>query len=184
MKHNAAHTPGAQSSALGHEPTKPTPVHDGNKEEAKGKPQLTSSRIDSTKYKTKLCRHFARGLPCPFGEHCAFSHGEDLATMGPKDLTSMPTSPLNTKARCYTPETASLTGEDGNSMENSAHFRVRFRSLSRSHSQQHMQPPPSYEAAVTTAEGATSSAAVPPPSYPRRYRFDPYSADTIVYVRG
>lgn len=32
--------------------------------------------IDSAKYKTKLCRNYVMGIPCPFAERCAFSHGD------------------------------------------------------------------------------------------------------------
>ncbi|ORC90855.1 uncharacterized protein TM35_000072790, partial [Trypanosoma theileri] len=28
------------------------------------------------KFRTRTCRNYAMGLPCPFGENCAFSHGD------------------------------------------------------------------------------------------------------------
>ena len=31
--------------------------------------------IDVTKYKTKMCRNFLLGIPCPFEDRCAFAHG-------------------------------------------------------------------------------------------------------------
>lgn len=42
------------------------------------KPQHSvSNKIDYTKFKTKMCRNYAMGLPCPFESRCAFSHGEN-----------------------------------------------------------------------------------------------------------
>ena len=32
--------------------------------------------IDKTKYKTKICRNWANGLECPYGERCVFAHGD------------------------------------------------------------------------------------------------------------
>jgi len=32
--------------------------------------------IDYGKYKTKLCRNFIMGVPCPFESRCVFSHGD------------------------------------------------------------------------------------------------------------
>jgi len=33
--------------------------------------------IDYSKFKTKMCRHYLMGLPCPFEDRCAFAHGND-----------------------------------------------------------------------------------------------------------
>ena len=35
--------------------------------------------IDAARCKSKLCRNFVMGIPCPFNETCAFSHGDDDA---------------------------------------------------------------------------------------------------------
>lgn len=35
--------------------------------------------VDYTKYRTRRCRNYEMGLVCPFGERCAFSHGESEA---------------------------------------------------------------------------------------------------------
>lgn len=32
--------------------------------------------VDYTKFRTRLCRNFQAGAACPFGDRCAFSHGE------------------------------------------------------------------------------------------------------------
>ena len=34
-----------------------------------------SEAIDQSKYKTKMCANFMAGLPCHFGDRCAFAHG-------------------------------------------------------------------------------------------------------------
>eukprot|EP00756_Hemistasia_phaeocysticola_P003397 Hpha_TRINITY_DN12225_c0_g1::TRINITY_DN12225_c0_g1_i1::g.17105::m.17105 len=33
------------------------------------------SAIDARKYKTKLCRNWQSGTPCPYGDRCVFAHG-------------------------------------------------------------------------------------------------------------
>ena len=42
-------------------------------------PEQKRRSIDAAKYKTKMCRNFVMGIPCPFNEKCAFSHGDDDA---------------------------------------------------------------------------------------------------------
>ncbi|CAD2218059.1 zinc finger protein ZFP1 [Angomonas deanei] len=37
------------------------------------------NKIDYSKFKTKLCRNYLNGIPCPFEDRCAFAHGETEA---------------------------------------------------------------------------------------------------------
>lgn len=34
-----------------------------------------NNSIDYSKFKTKMCRNFLMGVPCPFEDRCAFAHG-------------------------------------------------------------------------------------------------------------
>lgn len=39
-----------------------------------------SNPIDQSKIKTKMCRNYQLGLPCPFEDRCAFVHGPVIVT--------------------------------------------------------------------------------------------------------
>ena len=40
-------------------------------------PHSRGTFVDATRYKTRMCRnHMPPDMPCPFGERCAFAHGE------------------------------------------------------------------------------------------------------------
>lgn len=155
---------------------------DGNEHMLRHSSSGSNSRIDYTKYKTRLCRHFLRGKPCPFRERCVFAHAEEVEKLGQmKEAAWTLASPLDFKARSYTPETESLTGEDGgNSADSTGDFRVRSPS-DTAKAEVDMPPPPSYEAALVTEEGVTAPEDFLPPTYPRRYRFNPYSKQGITY---
>ena len=45
-------------------------------EEAQMQEQDVQSAIDPTKFKTKMCRNWAQGSECPYGDRCVFAHGE------------------------------------------------------------------------------------------------------------
>ena len=47
----------------------------GNNGNGGSGPQL-SSAIDKSKLKTKMCRAWSQGVPCAYGDRCAFAHGE------------------------------------------------------------------------------------------------------------
>jgi len=51
-------------------PTVQTPFHTSPM-----KSKYPSQRIDQTKVKTKMCRNYQLGIPCPFEDRCAFVHG-------------------------------------------------------------------------------------------------------------
>eukprot|EP01063_Lacrimia_lanifica_P020816 TRINITY_DN280_c1_g1_i3.p2 TRINITY_DN280_c1_g1~~TRINITY_DN280_c1_g1_i3.p2 ORF type:complete len:368 (+),score=153.63 TRINITY_DN280_c1_g1_i3:60-1163(+) len=38
--------------------------------------QIASAAIDRTKLKTKICRNWQSGVSCPYGDRCAFAHGD------------------------------------------------------------------------------------------------------------
>lgn len=38
--------------------------------------QEHGSAIDVNKYKTKVCRNWQQGTPCPYGDRCVFAHGD------------------------------------------------------------------------------------------------------------
>ncbi|CAJ1020548.1 putative Zinc finger C-x8-C-x5-C-x3-H type (and similar) [Leishmania utingensis] len=46
--------------------------------------------VKPSKYKTSICTFFRREEGCPFGEKCAFAHGEDELRSEPKDTASLP----------------------------------------------------------------------------------------------
>ncbi|CBZ25031.1 conserved hypothetical protein [Leishmania mexicana MHOM/GT/2001/U1103] len=55
---------------------------------------MTKSRrhdiVKPSKYKTSMCTFFRSEEGCPFGEKCAFAHGEDELRPEPKDTTPLP----------------------------------------------------------------------------------------------
>ena len=103
-----------------------------------GEPLLTSgahrshrNTIDYSKFKTKMCRHYAMGQQCPFEDRCAFAHGEQQVAPPP--------------------------------------------------------PPPSYDLFVTHSsanppESPMDTSSDTPPAYPSRFRYDPYSPSSIIFV--
>ena len=42
-----------------------------------GKSRRGRHEVKRSKLKTKLCQFILQGAPCPYGERCAFAHGED-----------------------------------------------------------------------------------------------------------
>jgi len=94
--------------------------------------------IDVTKYKTKMCRNYMLGLPCPFEDRCAFAHGNG-----------------------------------------------QIRSNRSSNQGSPSKAPPTYNAFLLATDSPVdsprSNSPHPPPSYPSRFRFDPYSAQGIVF---
>ncbi|RNC31274.1 zinc finger protein ZFP1 [Trypanosoma cruzi] len=39
-------------------------------------PRYGRRGVDYSKFRTRVCRNYSMGITCPFGERCAFSHGE------------------------------------------------------------------------------------------------------------
>jgi len=131
-----------------------------------------SSAIDYQKYRTKLCRNFQMGLPCPFEDRCVFAHGD-------------------VEVRTPTSNSASnIIFRNADSISNaaSAEFPVYSPPSPASTTNAAL---PTYEsfmaAAVSNSIIASPSIATPedsqpstPPS-PIRYRFDPYRPEGIVY---
>ena len=46
------------------------------------------AKIDATRFKTKLCRHFAESGVCPFQSRCVFSHGQAELRTSDENRTS------------------------------------------------------------------------------------------------
>ena len=38
-------------------------------------PEPTRNTMTSGRYKTELCKHFIKGLPCNYGNKCNYAHG-------------------------------------------------------------------------------------------------------------
>jgi hypothetical protein len=49
--------------------------------------------IDYSKFKTKLCRNFLMGLPCPFESRCAFAHSMEEQAQGRAMAPAIPRPP-------------------------------------------------------------------------------------------
>ncbi|KAH9579861.1 E3 ligase [Trypanosoma melophagium] len=45
------------------------------------------------KFRTRMCRNYTMGLACPFGENCAFSHGDAEPQAARVDEGEMPPPP-------------------------------------------------------------------------------------------
>jgi hypothetical protein len=140
-----------------------------------------SKKIDQTKLKTKVCRYYLLGTACPFGESCAFSHSEAAAMASPpvpafaaammspaKGTSSVSSEDLSKSGSANLSDTQS-SGDAGEA----APERVVFG-----------QPPPAYAEAMKESESfAAAEEMVAPPTYPKRFRFDPYSVNWIAYER-
>jgi hypothetical protein len=126
--------------------------------------------IDYGKYKTKLCRNYQLGYPCPFEDRCVFAHGEDQISQEPpmmyerhpRSTTSAYSPamefPAEMSAPDYTP--ASVSDDDF--------------------------APPSYETFLATAvhhdEPASPMDSEPcTPVSSVRFRHDPYRPEGFVY---
>ncbi|KPA83266.1 hypothetical protein ABB37_02943 [Leptomonas pyrrhocoris] len=137
-----------------------------------------SKKIDQTKLKTKVCRYYLIGAACPFGESCAFSHSE--AAMASPPTPAFPTASSAKGTASISSEDLSKSGSanasDTQSNGDAAEVpeRVVFG-----------QPPPAYAEAMKEAEGlAAAEVVAAPPTYPKRFRFDPYSANWITYEKS
>ncbi|KAH9579919.1 E3 ligase [Trypanosoma melophagium] len=49
--------------------------------------------VDFSKFRTRMCRNYTMGLACPFGENCAFSHGDAEPQAARVDEGEMPPPP-------------------------------------------------------------------------------------------
>jgi len=137
-----------------------------------------TSSIDSHKYKTKLCRNFIMGVPCPFEDRCVFAHGEDQLVA---PSVSGPENHVRDAAPLPPPSyTASITAG-----------AVNFPSPQKRSSAP--PPPPTYNmfmrevvsavAGDTTPSPADTEPSTPPASPPKgaRFRYEPYSTTAIVF---
>ena len=98
---------------------------------ASKKSKSATSPIDTTKLKTRLCRHFSENNHCPFGDKCAFAHGQSQVTAAPAndDALSAPETedvalPVATtttiKAATPAPSTASDSDDQSSSAPSSS----------------------------------------------------------------
>lgn len=137
-----------------------------------------SKKIDQTKLKTKVCRYFLVGAACPFGESCAFSHS-DAAMASPPPAPSFANVPT-------TKGTASISSEDL-SKSGSANLSDTQSSGDAGEVPERVvfgQPPPAYAEAMKETDSYAAAAEVAaPPTYPKRFRFDPYSVNWIAYEK-
>jgi len=114
------------------------------------------SKIDYSKFKTRLCRHYVNGNQCPYEDRCAFSHGEPFTA-----------APADARNRAPPPSFTEYQSSGANSPVKGA-----------------PPPPPSYLESVLTMnsdDSPTESGPGTPPSYPSRFRYEPYSVAGIIY---
>lgn len=50
---------------------------------APGDARVSDQGRDNFKYRTRLCKHYTTGQPCPFGDACTFAHGEKELNIPP-----------------------------------------------------------------------------------------------------
>ncbi|CCW61612.1 unnamed protein product [Phytomonas sp. EM1] len=160
-----------------------TPMYNEPTVDYTGSPRRRVQRIDTTKLKTKVCRNYAHGLPCPFEHRCAFSHGE-TAIHSPTTGEAEAFSPnhgrkasLTTREEdgCAPTATAMRRVESGGTELDVASSDVNSDSISLP------PPPPAYEIAIQEDLAAMVDESSLPPAYPTRYRFDPYSYSSVRY---
>lgn len=138
-----------------------------------------SKNMDMTKFKTKVCKNFKNGIPCPFGDNCAFLHiTESIQHVTMKENN-------NTNRRSMPAKTLSYEGSwfsQGEEKELLSESSDTVRSTASP------LPPPMYEEAIQQRrmkdEDVTSPTSVMmmPPAYPKRFRHDPYSFAGLCYV--
>jgi hypothetical protein len=132
-----------------------------------------SSSIDYAKYKTKLCRNFLMGLPCPFESRCVFAHGEDQLSAHDPNMPQSSTSQFGGSMEF--PHTHSGVAEGY--MHNVSGSDDEGAAAATS-------CPPTYESFLAThamMEGASPMGSEPAsPVSPMRYRHDPYHPDGYV----
>lgn len=126
------------------------------------------SRIDYSKFKTKLCRHFVQGSRCPFEDRCAFSHGDGVTEEAPREMIARPRTYLLAR------EAERKALDERDLLEGS----METASSSDSYT---APPPPSYDVAVQEDLFVGSDAYTMPPAYSVRYRYDPYSPTCVMY---
>eukprot|EP00796_Vickermania_ingenoplastis_P005966 gene5966-4275_t len=118
------------------------------------------AKIDYSKYKTKICRHYQLGS-CPFEDRCAFSHGDDASPeMSPE---ASPRHPRRVKS-----ESTMISDEHDSPSDNTSNCEVYVP-----------PPPPAYEVAVMEEMRMSEYTMMPATAYPSRYRYDPYSYSGI-----
>ncbi|KEG06614.1 zinc finger protein ZFP1 [Trypanosoma grayi] len=54
--------------------------------------------VDHSRYKTRMCRNYTMGVHCPFGERCAFSHGEPEVNQMRVEENELPPPPPYSEA--------------------------------------------------------------------------------------
>lgn len=127
------------------------------------------SAIDYGKYRTKLCRNFMMGAPCPFENRCVFAHGEDqLARPGEFDPRTAASS-----TSMYSAEFPSV---------GSGYF------ANASSDDETPMSPPTYESFIASANGFLGEPASPidgsdpaTPIAPVSFRHDPYRPEGVVF---
>ncbi|CCW68089.1 unnamed protein product [Phytomonas sp. Hart1] len=158
-----------------------TPLYTESPADYAGGSRRRAQRIDPTKLKTKVCRNYALGLPCPFEQRCAFSHG-DAATRSPTTGDAEAFSPNHGRRASFTtrdddacvPTTTAMRRVESDSAELDA-------SSSDGVSDSAGMPPPAYEIAIQEDMVGLVDEHALPPAYPTRYRFDPYSYSSVRY---
>eukprot|EP01064_Diplonema_japonicum_P002651 TRINITY_DN1169_c0_g1_i1.p1 TRINITY_DN1169_c0_g1~~TRINITY_DN1169_c0_g1_i1.p1 ORF type:complete len:260 (+),score=86.47 TRINITY_DN1169_c0_g1_i1:157-936(+) len=153
-----------------------------------------SSAIDKTKYKTRLCRNWAGGNECPYGDRCVFAHGDHEKRKGsdPLQLESLPlkrTESVGSSARLAT---ALSTPLDSSTTWYQAEPAVQNYSFHYSNGTPTTAEPQYLEASFATVpeqeyeygqdiERQHSEVSAPTP-VATLYRFEPYMGDTVCRV--
>lgn len=126
-----------------------------------------SEKINVPRLRTKVCRSYQRGLPCPFGNDCVFAH-VDLHEWTGTTSADADNSGSDTNGQGESESQESLSGNQRSSI---ARTTNTTGPPSYSESIKQTAPPPAYTNAILT-----------PPPYPLRYRHDPYSYAGIIFL--
>lgn len=170
-------------------------------ETASGVPSMTATQLYgkkkafSSKRKTTICYYYKLGLSCPFDDKCGFAHVESdvsesgTATTATSGLTASQLSSRHTFTRPVSPEVDSCSGCGAQVELGVSTYPMRSDSAAENSPGVSRPPPPppppSYAEVCGNADGwCTAEDFVPsnpPPMYPSRYRYNPYSYSVYLY---
>lgn len=162
-------------------------------------------KIDPAKYKTKICRNYANGVPCPFEGRCVFAHGDsqlqrtDSSVTSPVVAESRPAPPYNVAIQdaCapppYSPPPYGAVAPHFSSPRYLSSPAGSFHSGYHAHhpqqQQQHLSSPHMRMSSSMQSLGASSSSensnnTTPRGvnAYPKVYRHEPYGDSGFTYV--
>lgn len=185
-------------------PPRPQPLSAAPRSMIMAPPQLpqlarapSMASIDYGKYKTKLCRNYLMGQPCPFESRCAFAHGEEqlqreieAAQLHHQQQQQMRLRTPGSTTSAYEGSNSSASMEfpmSAPQYQQQHHYAAGSYHYAGNSSDDESTPmaPPTYESFLATTsylEPASPIDSDPAtPVAPVRYRHDPYSMEGIIF---